>query len=316
VWERAPSRTAPRTRTIAIPAGLHLGEFLPPLGVCALYLVLYAKRSSALRRGGRAPERWRVLSFATGVALVAAVQLPPLDGLADTLLVAHMAQHIVLGDIASLLIVLGMSGPMLAPLLRIRATRPLRALARPLPALVLWATDLYAWHLPVAYQLAIRYDLVHSLEHACFLWFGMLLWLALLGPLPKPEWFAGWGGLGYVAAVRLIGAVLANVLIWTQTLLYPVYRHTDAARGVSPLSDQSLAGGVMMLEQIALTTVLLGWLFLRLSRRDEERQGLVDLAARLEAPLPEARAARAAQAGSAARVRARLRAGADGPGAA
>jgi len=223
-------------------------------------------------------------------------------------------QHIVLGDVASLLIVLGLTGPMLAPLLRIRLTRPLRALALPLPALMLWAANLYAWHLPAAYQLAIRHDLVHALEHACFLWFGILLWLALLGPLPKPEWFRGWGALGYVVAVRFSGAVLANVLIWTQTLLYPIYRAPDAARGASALSDQSLAGGAMMIEQVALTTVLLGWLFLRLVRREEERQGLVDLAARVGATLPEGRAARAAQAGAAAHVRERLSASRAGEG--
>jgi cytochrome c oxidase assembly factor CtaG len=269
--------------------------------------VIYFRRWAVLRRVRRTPATWRVVSFVSGVFLLAAVQLPPLDDLADTLLVAHMAQHIVLGDIASLFIVLGLSGPMLAPLLRIRVTRPLRALVGPLPALVLWAANLYAWHLPVAYQLAIRHDLVHALEHACFLWFGMLLWLALLGPLPKPKWFEGWGGLGYVAAVRLLGAVLANVLIWVGTLLYPIYGRTDAARGVGALSDQSLAGGLMMFEQVVLTTVLLAWLFLRLARREEERQGLIDLAERVGAALPEGRATRAATAGTAARLRARLR---------
>ncbi len=71
-------------------------------------------------------------------------------------------------------------------------------LAHPIVALVLWAVDLYAWHVPFFYQAAIKHDLVHALEHACFLWFGALLWLALIGPLPKPAWFAGWGALLYV----------------------------------------------------------------------------------------------------------------------
>jgi cytochrome c oxidase assembly factor CtaG len=293
----------------------HLAEFLPPLAVCALYLALYAKRARSLSRQRSRVQAWRVGSFVLGVALVAAVQLPPLDGLADTLLVAHMVQHIVLGDIASLLIVLGLTGPVLAPLLRMDAMRPLRALANPITALLVWAVNLYAWHLPLLYQLAIRHDLVHAVEHASFLWAGMLLWLALLGPLPKPAWFTGWGGLGYVAAVRLLGAILANVLIWTQTVLYPVYRTSDAARGLSPLSDQNVAGGVMMLEQVVLTTVLLAWLFLRVAGQDEARQGLLDLAARSGAPLSEERAARAAAAGAGAHLRERLLHASDAPGA-
>ncbi len=129
---------------------------------------------------------------------VVVVQLPPLDTLADEVLLAHMIQHIIIGEIASLFIVLGLTGPMLAPLLHFRVTRPLRVLVNPVVALVLWAVNLYVWHLPVLYQLAIRHDLVHALEHACLLWFGTLLWLAVLGPLPKPAWFEGWGSVGYV----------------------------------------------------------------------------------------------------------------------
>ncbi len=285
---------------------LHLGEFVPPLGACLLYLLLYRRRVTTLARERRPVARWRVVSFAAGALLMCAVQLPPVDGLGDSLLVAHMVQHIVLGDLASLLIVLGLTGPVLAPLLRLRVSSLVRRLSHPLVALVLWAADLYAWHLPVFYQLAIQHDLVHALEHACLLWFGALLWVALIGPLAKPRWFGRWWALGYVMLVRLAGAILANALIWAQSVFYPVYRATDAARGLSPLSDQNLAGGVMMVEQVILTTVLLAWLFQRLHRQDEDRQSLLDLAAHHGVPLAEERAARAAQAGATARLRERL----------
>jgi cytochrome c oxidase assembly factor CtaG len=185
------------------------------------------------------------------------IQLPPIDGLADNVLIFHMLQHLVLGDVASLLLVLGLTGPVLAPLLRIPLTRPLRRLASPAVALALWSFDLYVWHLPLLYQSAIRHDLAHAVEHACLLWFGMLLWLALVGPLPKPRWFTNWARLGYVVVVRFAGAVLANVLIWAQTVFYPIYRPSDAARGLNPISDQNLAGAVMLLEQMLLTLGLL-----------------------------------------------------------
>jgi putative membrane protein len=285
---------------------LHLGELVPPVLACAVYLVLYGRRAHTLRREERPVRRLRKACFVAGVLLMAIVQIPPLDGLADEVLVAHMIQHILIGDVAALLIVLGLTGPVLAPLLRLRATRPLRTLANPVTALALWAIDLYAWHLPLLYQLAIRHDLVHALEHACLLWFGMLLWLALIGPLPKPAWLKGWATLGYVIAVRFVGALLANALIWTQTVFYPVYRAGDAARGLNPLSDQNAAGAVMMVEQVLLTTALLTWLFLRFVDRDEQRQDLLDLAAGSGLPLSEERAARAAEAGAAPRLRDRL----------
>jgi cytochrome c oxidase assembly factor CtaG len=288
--------------------GLHLAEFLPPVGGCVLYLHLYGTRARTLSRQGRPLPGWRVVSFASGTLLMAFVQLPPFDTIADEVLLAHMVQHIIIGDISSLLIVLGLTGPVLQPLLRMRISRTLRVLASPAVALVLWSVNLYAWHLPVLYQLAIDYDLVHALEHACLLWFGVLLWLALIGPLPKPRWFEGWGSLGYVVAVRFVGAALANALIWAQTVFYPVYRASDAAHGLSAATDQSLAGGVMMIEQILLTTFLLGWLFMRFVKRDEQRQALLDLAAKQGIALSDERAARAAVAGgdAAARLQERL----------
>ncbi len=285
---------------------LHLGEFMPPLVAALFYIGFYRRRSRTLAHEGRPVAWWRRSSFYAGVLAVTVVQLPPCDGLADSVLVAHMVQHIAIGDLASLLIIVGVTGPVLSPLLHTRASRALRKLSHPLVAVALWAADLYAWHVPFFYQLAIEHDLIHALEHACMLWFGALLWLALIGPLPKPRWFAGGWELGYVMLVRFLGSVLANVLIWGQTVFYPVYRVTDRARGLSPRSDQSLAGGIMMLEQVILTTLLLAWLFRRLARRDEDRQALLDCAGRHGVPLEPERAARAASAGSAGRLQERI----------
>ncbi len=287
-------------------SGLHLGEFLPPVAASSAYLVLFSVRCRTLKRERRPVARWRVVSFVSGALLLAVVQLPPFDTLGDDVLIAHMIQHIIIGDIASLLVVFGLTGPVIQPLLHIRVTRPLRKLAHPGVALVLWTVDLYIWHLPLLYQLAIRHDLVHALEHACFFWFGTLLWLALIGPLPKPRWFASWGKLVYVVGVRLVGGILGNVLIWTQTVVYPVYKSSDGARGLNALSDQNLAGAAMMVEQMILTILLLGWLFYRFALQDEQRQALMDLANRRGVELSDDRAARAAAAGASERLRERL----------
>src|SRR5579864_9209970 len=169
----------------------HLAEALPPLLACVVYLTLYSLRARTLAAERRPVATWRIASFDFGVLLMAVVQVGPLDTLADSVLAAHMVQHIVIGDFASLFIVLGLTGPVLQPLLHMRPTRPLRTLATPIVAVALWALDLYAWHIPFFYQAAINHDLVHSLEHAAMLWFELLLWLALIGPLPKPRWFQG-----------------------------------------------------------------------------------------------------------------------------
>jgi cytochrome c oxidase assembly factor CtaG len=292
--------------TVAKLTGLHAGEFLPPLVACCAYALGYGIRARSLAKQGRPVESWRVTSFFSGVILLTVVQIGPLDSLADSVLIAHMAQHILIGDIASLLVVLGLTGPLLAPWLSLPISKPVRVLGHPVVAIVLWAGDLYVWHLPLLYQLAVRHDLVHALEHACMFWFGFALWFALLGPLPKPAWFNNWARLGYVVVVRLAGAVLANVLIWTEQVIYPIYRPSDAAHGLNPLSDQNGAGALMMVEQMLLTALLLCWLFYRASSQDEERQNLLDLAADRGVVLTDARAARAVAAGTGARLRSRI----------
>ena len=285
---------------------LHLGEFGPPLIACAVYSLAYGMRAHTLACEGRPLARWRIDAFYAGVLMLTLVQVGPLDSLADSVLIAHMAQHILIGEIASFLVVIGLTGPLLAPWLALGISRPLRVLGHPVVALALWTLDLYAWHLPLLYQLAVRHDLIHALEHTCLFWFGFLLWFSLLGPLPKPAWFGSWAKLGYVICVRFAGAVLANILLWTQQVIYPVYRASDARRGLDPVSDQNIAGGIMMMVQMVLTILLLGWLFYRAAAQDEQRQQLLDLAADRGIALSDERATRAATSGGAGRLRERL----------
>lgn len=285
----------------------HLLELLAPLLALAAYILFYTARARTLSSQGRPVESWRIACFITGICLMTVVQVGPLDSLADELLLAHMVQHILIGDIATFLVVIGVTGPMLQPLLSTKASRALRPLAHPVSALILWTLDLYIWHVPLFYQEAIRHDIVHAFEHACLFWFGLLLWIALLGPLPKPRWFNNWARLGYVITVRIAGAALANALIWMQTVFYPYYRQSDVHAGLNPLSDQNVAGGIMMIEQIVLTTALLAWLVLRAFRQDEERQSLIDLAEERGVTLTDERAGRAVASGEEAAERLRKR---------
>lgn len=290
----------------ALDLGSHLGEALPPLLLALACGWGYHRRARRLAAQGRPVPGWRVACFVAGLVMAVVAVSPPLDELSEQLLVAHMAQHLLLADLGALLLVLGLTGPMLAPLLSLPVLGRLRVLAHPAVALPLWAIDLYLWHLPALYQAALRHAPVHALQHAMFLAFGLNMWMALLGPLPKPEWFGNLARLGYVVAVRLAGAVLANVLLWSATVFYPYYDAGAARWGISALRDQSAAGGVMMVEGSFLTIGLFAWLFLRSARESQERQELLELAAARHVPLDERRAARAVSAGRGAELRARL----------
>ncbi len=279
-------------------------------GLVALVLVYwlpYWRRARTLAGGQQRPvPRWRQLCYGAGLIVLVGALSPPVGRISDQLFAAHMLEHLLIGDVAALLLVLGLTGPLLAPLLRVRALDRLRALSHPLIAVPLWAINLYLWHLPVLYQAALRHDAIHVLEHVCFLVFGILMWLPLFGPLPKPAWFGNLARLGYIVVVRLIGTVLANVFVWSGTLFYGYYLRGDAHWHITPLSDQSLAGSLMMIEESLLTIGLFCWLFLRAAREAEERQQLVELAAARGIELTDVRAARAVAAGRGEELRQRV----------
>jgi putative membrane protein len=275
------------------------------LGPLALFGLLYARRVRTLAMGGHPVPGWRQACFYGGFVVIG-VALTSLGKTSQELLFVHMIEHLLLGDIAALLIVLGLTGPVIAPILKIRIFDRLRVLAHPAIAFPLWAIDLYGWHVPALYEAALRDSVVHALEHACFLGFGINMWMCLFGPLPMPQWFSNLGRLLYIIAVRLTGTVLGNIFLWSGTVFYPYYLHGDIANHISPLADQNIAGAIMMVEESILTICLFCWLFMRTARESSERQELLEFAQAHGLELSETRAARAVAAGAGAELRRRL----------
>jgi cytochrome c oxidase assembly factor CtaG len=284
------------------------GGTFEPLQMAAVTLAAaaYCFRAITLAGLGRPVPTWRIVCFAAGILLITAALVSPLAHMGHELLLAHMAQHLVIGDLAALLIVLGLTGPLLQPLLAIKTVDRLRALTHPLVALPLWAINLYVWHLPALYQAALTSDPLHALQHTCFVGFGILMWMPLVGPLPVPSWFGIGAKLGYVVLVRFAGTVLGNVFMWSGTVFYPDYGPTEASFGISPLSDQGTAGVIMAAEGGLVTLGVIAWLFLLWAQQDTERQRLVELAEERGVPLSNERAERAVRAGEGARLRGRI----------
>jgi cytochrome c oxidase assembly factor CtaG len=277
-------------------------QLVPALAAALLYLV----RARTLAGRGAPVPAWRQWCWYGALVLIVVTLVSPIGHVSDELFAVHMLEHLLIADLGALLLVLGLTGPLLQPLLRIRELRWLRVIAHPAVALPLWAVNLYVWHLPALYQGAVENDWVHALEHMMFVSCGVAMWMALLGPLPKPAWFGNLARLVYVIVVRLIATVLANVILWSGTVLYPRYAAGERFWHVSPLDDQTAAGAIMMVEGSLVTICAFGWLFLRSARESEERDQLVELAAAHGVELDQRRAARAVAAGQGAALRRRI----------
>jgi putative membrane protein len=273
-------------------------ELLPML----LAAGLYAKRAATLAGRGRPLPLWRQVCFAAGLLLIVAALVTPISDAAEQLVIAHMVEHLMIGDLASLLLVLGLTGPLLQPILAIPVFDRLRFLAHPLVAFPLWMVNFYLWHVPALYDAAYGGAPLHALEHATFIFFGCLMWMPVFGPLPTAQWFtAGWKVV-YVVAVRFAGAILGNVLMWSDTVLYTIYGRGEREWHLSPIADQSVAGVIMMVEGTFLGLGLLAWFFFLAAREGIEKQRLLDLAFEHGVELDEQRAQRAVAAGQGGRL--------------
>lgn len=187
--------------------------------------------------------------FGLAVALGLLALLSPLDAVADDeLFSAHMLQHVVVGDLVPLLLVLALRGPLLFFVVPPRLGR-LAAGIGPIPAFTFWLAALGVWHIPALYEAALSRPLLHAAEHASFFTAGVLVWTQLVDPARRAA-LSLWGSIGYAAALLAVGQLLANTLILTSRVVYPAYVDADLF-GFSAHTDQDAAGLVMMLEQTA-----------------------------------------------------------------
>lgn len=293
----------------------HVAGAFAPIEVVPITIagVLYWGRVMSLSWQGRRVPLWRQLCFGAGLLTISIALFSPIGHISEELVVAHMVEHLMIGDLASLLLVLGLTKAVLQPVLAIRALNRLQFLAHPLVAFPLWALDFYFWHVPAIYDAAYGTAPLHAVEHTAFLFFGCLMWMPIFGPLPKPRWFtAGWK-VGYVIGVRFAGAILGNVLMWSGSALYPIYARGEREWGISALADQSTAGVIMMVEGTFLALGVLAWVFFEVAREGTEKQRLLDLALDRGVALDEKRAQRAVAAGHADLLERQILAAADAP---
>jgi putative membrane protein len=189
------------------------------------------------------------LLLGVGILLVCAGVFSPLASWGEhRSFAAHMAQHLLLGDVA--------------PLALACAARAARAL-HPVVALAAWATNLIVWHVPLVYEAALHHESVHVLQHLALFAAGCVLWFAVLdGRRDVPVRLAAVGGM------MLVSLGLSTILLWWPHVLYSTYRHAHTLGGISALSDQRIGGGLMLLEGSAVAFAVAGWLILRLLREN------------------------------------------------
>ena len=248
------------------------GPILMVLVLCGLYLPRWWKVRREI--GPAKAPVLRLVSFLLGIAFLVLALLSPIDSLAAQSFTFHMSQHILLLDLAPICLIASLNKVILRP-----ATRRLQALERalgplmhPAVAVVLYIVMMWAWHVPSLYDSALESDVVHILEHLCFLGVGLLYWWQLLSPI-RPRLGDGvMAPLIYMASTKLGVGILGIALTFAPDPLYRPYEVQEQIFGFTAASDQQLGGELMALEQTIVMGVALAFLIFRALERSEREQ--------------------------------------------
>ena len=225
-------------------------------------------------RGVRVP-RGQVVCWHLGLLAQAVALLSPLGSLADELLSAHMAEHLLLADLGAPLLLAGLRNPVLAFFLprgvlvglarRRRLRAAFRTLRRPLVAIPVYVAVLYGWHLTVAFEGAVRHELVHVLQHASFIFAGIVVWWPALEPKRRRLRGELWK-IGHILAARMLGMFLGMAFVLIREPIYTGVYDPVERRGVGALADQQTAGAMMVAVDLLIMVFALCFFFYRASQ--------------------------------------------------
>jgi cytochrome c oxidase assembly factor CtaG len=261
----------------APPAGELVGAWGGDAGVLALLLGAAGLYCLGLRRRTRRPpSRTRDFAFAGAMLVLVAALTSPIDAAARYLLWVHMAQHLLLVQVAAPLLVV--AAPVVtmeralprsarrayAGVMRRPSSRMARRMIRnPWFAFFALAATWWGWHLPSLYDAAVRHPVVHAAEHFTLLGAGIVWWACLIGPR-RVQPFAGLA-LAFATALHL--NVLGALITLAPRALYGAY---SGSYGLTALEDQQLGGVLMWATGGFVSLALVAWLVHELLREEAD----------------------------------------------
>ena len=238
-------------------------SWTPPVATIATLLVtaaIYARGFHRLHR--QMPARfpiWRLAMFMAGIASLFIAIASPLEALDDLLLQIHMTQHLLLMIVAPPLLLAGapaiafvrglpprIAKAIVGSILRSDVVRRIFAwLTDPLVCWIAFVTATWGWHLPATFQLALRSDGWHVVEHACFFTTALMFWYPVVQPWPSVARWPRWAILPYLVLADGQNTVLAALFRISGRVIYPFYAASPRIAGFTPLGDQVAAGAIM-----------------------------------------------------------------------
>jgi putative membrane protein len=245
----------------------------------AIGVTLYVRAVRIARGRGLEVTTFQQVAFYTGVGLWAIAIFSPVHALADDLLSFHMAQHLLIAELGGPLILVGLRAPVIFFFLpkpamvwlahRRGLRKVMRKLTTPLGAIATYALVLYGWHFAPMFEAALHNPFVHAIQHESFFVIAILVWIPALEPTRRRLRGELWKA-GHIIGARLTGMFLGMAFIVMRSPAYDWYVGRTEQHGLSPITDQQIAGGLMMSLDVTIILFAVGFFFFR-SGQDHDR---------------------------------------------
>jgi putative membrane protein len=244
-----------------------------------LVLFWYLRGLGAMAAAER-PALWRRIAFLAGLALLYAVLQTRFEYLSQHMFFLNRTQHVVMHHLGPLLIALGTAGAaikrgMPAWLARLIGrpifTAPINVLQQPLLAAFLFVGSFYFWLIPDIHFRAMIDPRLYALMNWSMVLDGVLFWVLVLDPRPKPPARVSFGTRAALAfGVMFPQIILGAIITFTQRDLYPYYELCGRLYpSITALYDQHV-GGIITWIPPAMMSVLALLLVINALRIHEE----------------------------------------------
>jgi putative membrane protein len=225
------------------------------------------------RRYGWGPPAspWQILSFCAALVVLLLSLNGPVHDLSDYYLFSvHMMQHLVLTLLFPPLLLAGLPGWLLRPLLVRPGILPLaRFLTRPWVAALIFSVSIAAWHIGPYYDLMMRDHEVHIATHLMFIVTATLMWWPVMSPVPELPRLSPGLGMLYLFLVGIPMQLVAALITFADEVLYPWYAAAPRMWGLSPLDDQQLGGLLMWIPGNLWMFAAIGVLFFKWAKETQ-----------------------------------------------
>jgi len=235
--------------------------------LAAIYLIRSRQAGPDDRLSGM-----RKLSFFAALFVIFASLNGPIHDLSDNYLFSgHMVQHLLLTMLMPPLLIVGVPGWMLRPLLRNRAVSAVaRRVTRPISCFMIFNVVIAAWHIPALYNAAMENHDIHIVEHLMFMSAAVLMWWPLISQLPELPRLSYPGQMLYCFLMSIPMSVIAVYITMADSVLYPFYSSAPRIMKLSPMEDQLLGGLIMWIPGGLLFMVIMSVVFFKWSTRGED----------------------------------------------